>query len=477
MRSLSLEEVAEATGGSPAGEWARLSINRVGTDTRALRSGDLFFALKGPNHDANGFLDDAMRRGAKAAVVSSKSPLAADFHSRNPEFPLVMVKDTLKALGDLAARVRRSLDIEAVGITGTTGKTCTKDMLVSILSRDKGVAGSEGSFNNEVGVPLTVFGIRKKDSVLVAEMGARRTGEIRRLAGVVLPRVGIITNVGPGHLELFKTEETVADTKAELARCLPEGGNLLLNAADPWTRKIARQTRARVTMFGVGRGSAYRAYGVKTDEDARPSFTIRGPGLEVDVRLNAVGRHQVENALAAASCAHLMGAGVAAIKVGLEKARLSAWRTERTVCAGGFTVINDAYNANPRSMAAALDTLAEASGARRSVAVLGGMAELGSRSVDFHREMGVKAAELDIDLLVTVGRRARAIATGAIEGGLPRGSVFRCDDVAGALDVLSCLLEPEDVVLVKASRAMGLEALPERIASPAFVQGRLVTDV
>ncbi len=477
MRSLSLKEIAEATGGRPAGEWARLSVTSVGTDTRLLRSGDLFVALRGPNHDANGFLDDAARGGAKAAVASSKSPLAADFHSRNPEFPLVLVKDTLEALVALAAHVRQSLDIDAVGITGTTGKTCTKDMLVSILSRDRGVAGSKGSFNNEVGIPLTVFGVRKKDSVLVAEMGARRPGDIRRLAEVVRPRIGIITNVGPGHLELFKTEETVANTKAELARCLPEEGSLLLNAADPWSRKIARQTRARITMFGAGRGSEYRACGVTTDGDARPSFAIRGPGLEVEVRLNAIGRHQVDNALAAAACAHLMGAGASEIKAGLEKAKLSAWRTERTVCTGGCTVINDAYNANPRSMEAALDTLVDASGARRSVAVLGGMAELGSKSDDFHREVGVKAAELDIDLLITVGKRARAIASGAIEGGLPRGSVFRCNDVPGAIDLLSCLLEPEDVVLVKASRVMGLETLPARIASPAFVQGKPVADV
>jgi UDP-N-acetylmuramoyl-tripeptide--D-alanyl-D-alanine ligase len=403
--------------------------------------------------------------------------MAGNFHRRNPEFPLVQVKNTLKALGDLASFIRSGLEINSIGITGTTGKTCTKDLLVSILSVEGNVAASKGSYNNEVGIPLTIFGVRRKDSVLVAEMGARRAGDIRKLAEIVVPDTGIITNVGPGHLEIFKTQETVARTKGELARCLPRGGDLLLNAADPWTRKISRETDARVTMFGTGRGTAYRAEKVSLDGKARPTFTLHGPGFEVEVRLPAVGRHQVENAVAAAACAHVIGVPAENIKKGLEKATLSPWRTECVECDAGYLIINDAYNANPRSMDAALRTLAEAAGPRRTIAVLGGMAELGAQSDQFHHQAGMKAAELDIDLLVIVGRRARQIGVGAIEGGLPRGSVFRCEDVTEALDLLSCIVEPGDVILVKASRVMGLETMPERLAAPAFTSGKLVANV
>jgi UDP-N-acetylmuramoyl-tripeptide--D-alanyl-D-alanine ligase len=477
VRSVSLKQIGDATGGTLLGEWARLSVTSVGTDTRELAGKDLFFALTGPNFDAHSFLDEAMSLGAKAAVVSARNPLARDFHARHPEYPLVMVRDTQKAMGELAALVRKSLELTATGITGTTGKTCTKDYLVSILSVDNSVAASKGSFNNEIGIPLTIFGVRRKDTMLVAEMGARRAGDIKRLAEIVLPSAGIITNVGPGHLELFKTQETVARTKAELARALPENGHLILNAADPWTKKISRETRAAVTRFGRGRGSEYRADNVSLDSSARPSFELIGPGFSVDVCLPAVGRHQVENAVAAAACAHVLGTEPPSLKKGLERATLSPWRTECVECEAGYLIINDAYNANPRSMEAALRTLAEASGDRRSVAVLGGMAELGAASPEFHRQAGMKAAELDIDLLVTVGRRARQIASGAAEGGLPKGSVFRCEDTSDALELLSCIVEPGDVILIKASRAMGLNTLPERMAAPAFLSRKLVANV
>jgi UDP-N-acetylmuramoyl-tripeptide--D-alanyl-D-alanine ligase len=477
VRSVSLDKVAQATGGKLAGEWLRRAVSSVGTDTRDLEGKDLFFALPGPRFDGHSFLDDAARAGVKAAVVAARNPLVRAFSASNPSFPLVLVSDTLKALGDLAAYVRRGMDLTAVGITGTTGKTCTKDLLVSILYLDNSVCASAGSFNNEVGVPLTIFGARKKDRVLVVEMGARRPGDINRLAQIAQPGNGVITNIGPGHLELFKTQEAVAKAKSELARYLPESGQLLLNAGDPWTRRIARETKARVTRFGRGRGTSYKADAIRLDAQARPSFVLYGPSFEINITLAAVGRHQVDNALAAAACAHVLGSGPESIKKGLEKAVLSSWRTECIECSSGYVVINDAYNANPRSMEAALRTLAEMGGTRRTIAVLGGMAELGTSSADFHSEAGMRAAQLDIDLLVAVGRRARNIASGAAAGGLPKGSVFRCDDAEEALGLLACIVEPDDVILVKASRAVGLETVAEDLSSPAFMKRKLVANV
>lgn len=477
VQSVSLDKVADATDGKLAGEWRRRAVSSVGTDTRDLEGKDLYFALTGPRFDGHAFLDDAARAGARAAVVSARSTLALDFQNKNPSFPLVLVRDTLKALGDLAAFVRSGLDLKAVGITGTTGKTCTKDFLVSILSRDNRVCSSERSFNNEVGLPLTIFGAGRKDAFMVVEMGARKPGDIKRLAEIARPGTGIITNIGPGHLELFKTQDAVAKTKSELARYLPEDGHLLLNAGDPWTRRISRETHAAVTRFGRGRGSRYKADHVRLDAGARPSFELCGPGFRLDVNLPAVGRHQVDNALAAAACAHLLSSSPASIKVGLEKATLSPWRAECTECDSGYLVINDAYNANPRSMEAALRTLAEVGGRRRTIAVLGGMAELGAASAEYHLETGEKAAELDIDVVVTVGRRARQIAAGAASGGLPKGSVFRCEDADEALRLLACIVEPDDVILVKASRVAGLESVSESLSSPAFMKRKLVANV
>lgn len=471
MRSVDLAEIARVTGGSVAGP-SRLAIRSVGTDTRDLAKKELFVALKGKRHDAHAFLEDVARSGVKAAMVARENPLLAEFRDRQPEFPLVMVKDTLAAMGDLAAHVRRGLEVRSVGITGTTGKTCTKDYLVSILSTAVSVIGSRGSFNNEVGLPMTIFSANGKDRVLVVEMGARRPGDISRLAEIAAPEYGVITNIGPGHLELFKTEDAVANTKAELARALPEGGVLVLNADDRWSRWTARQTAASPVRFGSGRGADYRSTRVSLDQMGRPEFELHGPGFSELVRLPGVGRHQVPNAVAAAACAHVMGVSAEGIAQGLEGASLSPWRMEVRESADGHTVINDCYNANPVSMNAALKTLRDIAGSRRTIAVLGGMAELGKGSRMYHEEVGRLLVALDLDVLVTVGRKARIYASSAVAHGMPGGSVFRCPDVPEAELLLTEIVEPGDVMLVKASRVMGLEALVRTVNAPGFSSGK-----
>ncbi len=476
MRSVSLKELSEATGGSLEGP-GKTVISSVGTDTRNLRGKDLFVALVGRRMDGHTFLPDAVRAGAKAAVVEKGNPYYVKFRDSHPGFPVVIVKDTLRALGDIAALVRDGLRVEAVGITGTTGKTCTKDYLVSALAGKYRVAGSPGSFNNEIGIPLTIFAAARNDTALVAEMGARRPGDITRLADIVRPSLGIITNIGPGHLELFKTEEAVARTKAELAAALPAGGTLFLNAEDRWTRWIARQTSAEVVRFGTGRSSDYRAARVSMDGSGKPSFEIRGPGIHTVVKLPGPGRHQVANALAAAACAHVMGVSPVDIAAGLERAELSPWRLEIEESPAGFTVINDAYNANPRSMSAALETLKQVGTGRRTIAVLGGMAELGRDSRQYHLDAGRNAALLDTDILVTVGRRARLYAAGALEAGMPRGSVFRCEEPGQASRLVGEIVEPGDVILVKASRVAGLDQLSRALLETRPAGEKMVANV
>ncbi len=475
MRSVSLQQIASTTNGTFEGTgW--LMLNGVATDSRNMNGKDLFVALKGERFDGHSFLEDAKRAGAKAAVVSYRNPRLDKFRKGNPGFPLVEVKDTLRALGDLAGFVRAGLDIVVAGITGTTGKTCTKDYLVSILLEKHRVAASPGSYNNEVGVPITVFNIKSRDQALIVEMGARHKGDIKRLAEIVKPRFAIITNVGPGHLEFFKTEEEVAKTKAELAMALPSDGTLVLNADDAWSRWIARQSKARVVRFGLGRGADFRATRIKLDPEGRPEFELRGPDFKTWIKLAGAGKHQVANALAAAACAHVIGVDVEDITRGPASAALSPQRME-VVESNGYLVIDDSYNSNPLSLAAALETLNTVGFGRRTIAVLGRMAELGKNSRSYHEEAGRNVVSLNVDLLVTVGKSARIYAAAALEAGMPRGSVFRCDGIDDAALLLNTIVEPGDVILVKASRVVGLDSLAARLRDPGFTREKLVANV
>jgi UDP-N-acetylmuramoyl-tripeptide--D-alanyl-D-alanine ligase len=475
VRSVSLQQVAGTTGGTVVGAGS-LMCSGVATDSRNMKGKDLFVALKGERFDGHSFLEDAKRAGAKAAVVSPRNPHLERFRRKYPDFPLVEVRETLRALGDLAGFVREGLDIIAVAITGTTGKTCTKDYLVSILSQKYKVAASPGSYNNEVGVPLTVFNIGSRDQALVVEMGARHKGDIERLSQIVKPHFAIITNVGPGHLELFKTEEEVAKTKAELARALPTGGTLALNADDEWSRWISRQTRASVVRFGSGRGANFKASRIRFDSKGRPEFELRGPDFKAEVRLPGVGKHQVANAVAASACASVIGVEVGDITRGLAGATLSPLRMD-VAEANGYVVVDDSYNSNPCSLEAALETLNTMGSGRRTIAVLGRMAELGKNSRYYHEEAGKNVVGLNVDLLVTVGKSARSYASAALEAGMPRGSVFRCDGTDDAAQLLNAIVEPGDVILVKASRVVGLDALAARLRDPGFTREKLVANV
>jgi UDP-N-acetylmuramoyl-tripeptide--D-alanyl-D-alanine ligase len=475
VRSVSLRQIAGEINGTFRGA-GRLTVRGVATDSRDINGRDLFVALKGYRFDGHSFLEDAKRAGAKAAIVSRRNPFLVKFRKDNPDFPLVEVTDTLRALGDLAGFVRDGLEIDVVGITGTTGKTCSKDYLVSILSEKHRVAASPGSYNNEVGVPITIFSIKGGDQALIVEMGARHQGDITRLAEIVKPRFGIVTNVGPGHLEFFKTEEEVARTKAELARALPSDGTLVLNADDTWSRWIARQSKARVVRFGLGRGADFKAVHIKLDPWGRPEFELRGPDLKTGIKLAGAGKHQVANALAATACAYAIGADVEDITRGLATAVLSPQRMD-VVEANGYIIIDDSYNSNPRSLAAALETLKAMGSGRRTIAVLGRMAELGKNSRSYHEEAGRNAVAQDVDLLVAVGKIARSYTTAALEAGMPRGSVFRCDGTDGAASLLKAIVEPGDVILVKASRVVGLDTLAAGLRDPGFTSQKLVANV
>ncbi len=460
-------DLAAAVGGRLAAGEERAAGRPTGisTDTRTLREGELFVALKGGRFDGHACLGRAAERGASGAVVSRLDQEGARTAAARG-MVVIKVRDTRRALLDLALRLRRDYAATVIGITGSYGKTTTKDFLASILGAGHRVVKSPKSFNNEVGVPLTIFRMDGSTEFAVVEMGSRGAGHIRALARCALPDIGVITNIGPAHLRSFKDLDGVARAKAELLEALPEGGAAVLNADDPCFERLSGACPCRVVSFGLGPAAEVRAEGISVARDgSEVGFTlaVKGGGRE-RVRIPLPGRHNVFNALAAAAAALAAGATRREIKGGLMNVIATEWRMEMIKKAEEITIINDAYNANPASMQAALEAMYEIARESRAIAVLGDMAELGSVSDQAHLEVGRLAVDYGTDVLITVGRKARTIARSAHEKGLPKGSVFSVQDVDDAADILRAILEPGDVVLIKGSRFLGMERLVDLVA-------------
>lgn len=426
--------VADAVDGAVVGDGG-LRVGSVSTDSRSIAPGALFVSIRGEHHDGHDYAAPAMTDGAVASVVETGR--GADV------MPRIEVADTGDALIALAAHRRRELSARVVAVTGSTGKTSTKDLLAAALP---GSWASPRSFNNEVGVPLTVLSAPPGADFLVLEVGSRGLGHIRRLAPAVLPDVAIITNLGVVHLETFGTPSALAEGKLELVEGLGEGGVAVLPVDEP--RLLRRHPGPTVT-FGSTLDADVAATEIDVDQHGRPSFVLRSADGSVPVSLQMAGAHNALNAAAAAGAAMALGRDLSDVAVGLAAATGSPWRME--VHTGRLTVVNDAYNANPDSVLAALQTIAAMPGPH--VAVLGPMAELGSVTDQEHARIGSAARELGFEV-VTVGE----------DHGLARAAGGR--NVADQATAESLVLgEAEDgtVVLVKASRAAGLEQLATRL--------------
>jgi UDP-N-acetylmuramoyl-tripeptide--D-alanyl-D-alanine ligase len=453
MRPRRLSEVAAAVGGRLEGQ--DVVVRSVAVDSRTAGPDTLFVAIRGERQDGHRFVPDAFAHGAAAALVESLT---------GADGPAVSVPDTGAALLDLAGDERSALSATVVGITGSTGKTCTKDFAAAVLRGRFDSLASPASFNNEVGLPLTLLAAGPGTELIVCEMGARGVGHVAGLCRVARPTVGIVTNVGLAHLGSFGSRENIARAKAELVEALPPGGVALLNADDPVVRGYAQRTEARVVSFGLARDAEVRADDVALGEDGRATFTLVAAGVREHVQLAVAGAHMVSNALAASACGIALGVTPAECATALKDAQVSAWRMETFNTADGVRVVNDAYNANPTSMEAALEALRSmARPPARAVAVLGHMAELGSLSSQEHERVGALAARLGIDRVITVGREAGAIAVAAVREGLEPQNVAGLDDAAGALEAIRAWARPGDVVLVKGSRVVGLERLADRL--------------
>ncbi|QVQ53135.1 UDP-N-acetylmuramoyl-tripeptide--D-alanyl-D-alanine ligase [Spiractinospora alimapuensis] len=442
-------------------------------DSREVVPGALFVALTGERVDGHDFVAAAARAGAAAALVSRPT---------DTTIPQFVVDDgdagVLDALGRLA---RHTLDAlphaQVMAVTGSSGKTTTKDLLAQVVAPQGPTVAPVGSFNNEIGLPLTVLKSGPDTRFVVLEAAARGTGHIAHLCDVAPPRIGIVLNVGTAHLGEFGSREAVAKAKGELVEALPDaehGGVAVLNADDPAVAAMSTRTTARVVRYGRTPDADVHAENVVLDAGGRPRFTLVTPEGRGDVALALAGEHQVHNALAVAAAARELGLAPGEIAAALTDARAkSRWRMEVSERADGVTVVNDAYNANPESTEAALRTLrtmVEATPGRRAVAVLGHMAELGDGHDVEHERVGRLAAELGVGVLVTVGSAAEPIAAGAATVTEWPGETRRVVDSDDAVTSLSHVLRPGDIVLVKGSRVTGLEQLAQRLTAEGGTQ-------
>ena len=465
MIALSLAEIADLVSGQTHDipDTGCEVTGPVVIDSRQVRPGSLFAAYAGEHVDGHDYAQRAIDAGAVAVLAT-----------RPVGVPAIVVPDVTEALGALARSVVARLGADVVALTGSAGKTSTKDLIAQLLERKAPTVYPAGNLNNEIGLPLTALRAAEDTRHLVLEMGARYVGDIRYLAGLVPPRIGLVLNVGTAHVGEFGSREKIAEAKGELVEALPADGVAVLNADDGLVREMASRTKARVLYFGESDTADVRAENVRLTERGQPAFTLHTPSGCSDVTMRLYGEHHVSNALAAAAVAHELGMSVDEIAVALSEAgTLSRWRMEVTERPDGVTVVNDAYNANPESMRAALRALAsmgKASQARggRTWAVLGHMAELGDTSLVEHDAVGRLAVRLNVSKLVAVGgREASWLQLGAYNEGSWGEESVHVSDTQAAIDLLRGELRPGDVVLVKASRSVGLEAVAQALLDPA----------
>ncbi len=459
MIALTLGEIADIVGGALLdAATGRIPVRGVTIDSRTVSDGDLFVALAGTRTDGHRFVGPALTAGAGGALVA-----AGRLDDVAPDAPAIVVDDPADALLALGSWVRDAVDPTVIAVTGSNGKTTTKD-LIAAAARDRRTVANVGSFNNELGVPLTCCRLEHDSEILVSEIGMRGKGQIAELAALLRPSVGVVTSVAAVHLELLGSVDAIAAAKGELVEALDDDAVAVLSADDALVAAMADRTAARVVTFGRSDSADWRAHDVALDEAACAGFVVDSPYGRHDVQLPVAGLHNVGNALAALAAAVESGVELPAAVAGMQQATISPWRLQLATI-DGVRILNDAYNANPTSVAAALRTLCALPTVGRRWAVLGAMAEIGTTSEAEHRATGAVAADLDVDVLVTVGATAAAIRDGAnARDPAGRDRRWAVSDVDEAATLLAARAATGDVALVKASRSAGLEHVVTRLA-------------
>ena len=450
--NLTIAEILQATQGNLIQGNPNTAITQVSTDSRTLKKGDLFVALVGEKFDGHNFLQGVCQQGAIGAVISK--PITDLSQLGSPI--IIQVSDTLIALGDIANCHRRKFNLPIVAITGSNGKTTTKDITTSVLAQRFSVFKSEKSYNNQIGIPTRLMQLTKGDEIAVLEIGTSWPGEIERLSQITAPTLGVITNIGPAHLELLGSIEGVAEEKGAL---LTHVEHAILNADDPMTPTLANRVCGQITTFGWGADADIAADEIEIDSSGKPTFTLKIDGDEVErVHLPSLGKHNIYNALAAAGVGIWAGLTPIEICTGLARFQPADMRMQPIVH-NDLHIINDAYNSNPESLKSALTFLSDIETTGKRIAILGDMLELGEHSHAFHLKTG-QAIPANIDLLITVGSHSRAIADGAA-GSVE--SIISCDTPMQAAQQLTKYAQPGDAVLIKGSRGIKLEQILEEL--------------
>ena len=456
MKKLTIGEIARATGAriltKEQGNIEERCVTKVITDSRQAAEGALFVPLKGEKTDGHLFIDQCFEKGA-LACFSEEERLPAD------KGVILLVENCGQALLDAASFYRGKFEIPFVGITGSVGKTTTKDMVASVLSQKYNTLWTQGNYNNDIGVPLTLFGLEEEHEAAVIEMGMNHFGEIRRLAAAAKPDIGLISNVGVAHIEYLGSREGILQAKCEMFEHMDENGTAILNADNDMLATMEGKLAQKIVWFGVENQRDFYADGIEAVGLEQTKCTIHTPKGSVEVKIPLPGNHMVLNALSAAAAGMELGLSLEEIKAGIDNFvptmnRMAVMKTE-----GGLTLLNDVYNANPVSTKASLDILSNAEG--RKVAFLGFMGELGEYAPQMHKEVGAYAAEKKIDLLFCVGNFSEEMAAGAKEGGMEQ--VYRYQTQEEFWENGIQLLRKGDTILLKASRSMGFEKTVEKL--------------
>jgi UDP-N-acetylmuramoyl-tripeptide--D-alanyl-D-alanine ligase len=460
---LSAGEILKATGGSPIKGGVRWSCCGLSTDTRTLHAGNLFIALTGDRFDGHNYLGTAEKKGAAGLLVGANHLGKRDAGSK--DLPVIGVPDTLRALGDIASLWRRRYSLPVVAITGSSGKTTTKEMLAAIAAQSRKTLVTEGNLNNLIGLPQTLLKIREEHEIVVVEMGTNSPGEIARLTTIAAPDIGLITNIGPAHLEGLGSFEAIREEKGALFQVMNGRGTAIINHDDDAVGILARRWRGDRVTFGFKSGADITARRIEASGPDGIRFTLVIAGIEIAVPLAAPGQHKVQNALAAAAAAWALGIKQKEIAAGLAAFRPVPGRMEIRRLGNSAYVIMDTYNANPASMRESLMTLQGLRKKGRTIAILADMLELGVQAHQLHEEIGSILAKTAVDRVFLKGPLSRSTAAGAMKEGFSEERIAFFDDPEEILGSLRSFLEKDDWILIKGSRKMKMEVVAESIIS------------
>src|SRR5829696_5501356 len=457
--ALTAADVVAATGGRLAAGDEKTPIGRISIDSRSLAAADFFVAIQGERFDGHAFAAEALNLGAAGVMISDPASVPADTSAL-----VIQVRDTTQALQDLSRWIRRKSGSQVVAITGSAGKTTTKEICAELLSTRYRVFRNKGNLNNHIGLPLSLLDLREVPDVAVVELGMNHPGEIRTLVGIAEPEVRVWTNVGDAHIGFFKSVDAIADAKAEILESARPEDVLVVNANDGRVMSRIASFKGRVVRFGTDVDGDVVARNVKLRGLEGTSATVRTPAGEFELKSPLLGLGNLSNILAATAVAVTMNVPPAAIAERAGSLRPSHHRGELLRLPGGVTLVDDSYNSSPAALQRALETIAAANGSARKVAVLGQMLELGEHGRRLHEECGRAAARAGLDVLVAVGGDdARELAAAAIAGGMPSGAVFHVPGKTQAVDVALQRVRPGDLVLVKGSRGIGLDLVVDRL--------------